>query len=902
MAMVLPLPLPESLVTERRLIAKSDFQHKHHGVAFGPDGGGYVHSDMFYNYRRYDQGEGDISATIVTLLSPDFSIKRQVWLEDLHRELTHAPKPSNPTEEEFVFNNDIAPLAVTERGEVAFTTARNRTFVYDADVAKRVARFDPLRGEPQGFSDVVCVPRGLIVVRGRDAIHVADELVSAGGPPTATLIGTASALNGIGLRSYFGRFVALDRERVLVAQFVARARSGWIDPAAFSYTVIGPDGIAGRLPLGAADSPYGKTWSHDDSYVAHRRLGGWLVRSENALHVFDRDGARALRVGLGEDERFAAVVPLTLTSVGPNGELIMIGKKHHVLVVSDPVDAIGSLEAVLAEVGAVYASEVARLKKAVPFSGGRWFGFEAKTPRAAAKPVKKKPAKQQAPVVVEPEPQPVARTPAEAVSLAPHDVDTLSVYADSLSATDPVLGEYINTSIRLHRMAPDDPVREEVATRVRVLFDANEARWMRAWNAPNELLERGRYEQFCGLPSAVALDGIPPALDALDAQLTGLPIQTFQIGGISTRDLKKLDGLAVLHRITRLLVSSERKHKLAKPALAWLAAQSLSNVKSLHCFSVAMTGTALCDVLDTMPQLEGLRIMSGELSNEGLEAIANHPIAARLERLQLSFNPLGSAAPAQLAKFPRLVELDLGRCDLGDDIAALPPLELAVTKLEADDNPRLGQTGLRWLVSAMPRLRELHLPRTLAPDAMPALAPIAPQLEAIDASWMALPSKVALVETVVSRAPALRRLDLSGDGGGLVRAIVQQAQLETLELGEVTDDDIAALAGAHTLTELSIGSGATDDAIGALARTAKFPLLRQLSIRSRELTEHGILRLLLADWPRFARLELMYAHIRDASVLDRIPDRPFVLRLFKCELTKVQLDHLRRTWRDRLIT
>jgi hypothetical protein len=59
---VLPIPLPQSLVDERRLVAKNDFAHTHHTVAFGPDGRGYVHSEIFYNYLRYKQGDGASSA------------------------------------------------------------------------------------------------------------------------------------------------------------------------------------------------------------------------------------------------------------------------------------------------------------------------------------------------------------------------------------------------------------------------------------------------------------------------------------------------------------------------------------------------------------------------------------------------------------------------------------------------------------------------------------------------------------------------------------------------------------------------------------------------------------------------------------------------------------------------
>jgi hypothetical protein len=80
MPFVLPIPLPEFLVSERRVIPKHDFMHRHLTVAFGPDGRGYVHSELFYNYKRYDQGQGDISAQLVTLLAPEFSITGQLWL------------------------------------------------------------------------------------------------------------------------------------------------------------------------------------------------------------------------------------------------------------------------------------------------------------------------------------------------------------------------------------------------------------------------------------------------------------------------------------------------------------------------------------------------------------------------------------------------------------------------------------------------------------------------------------------------------------------------------------------------------------------------------------------------------------------------------------------------------
>lgn len=901
MAFVLPLPLPESLVSERRVVPKHDFLHRHYTVAFGPDGRGYVHSELFYNYRRYDQGEGGVEAQLVTLLSRNFSISGQVWLEALHHEMTHEPNAKGG----YVFDNDLAPLAVTAHGEVVFSTQQNRMFVYDADVKQRLARFDPLRGEPAGFSDLVPVPGGLVVVRSKEQVSVAlDPPPLRDGLPGLREVASVTALIGeLATHGYRGRFAALDSDRILVTSFERRGRSGWINSAAFDYVVLAGDGRkVGRFALGAGDTPYGKVGAHDESIVTHHGLGAWLVRSDAALHAFNRDAKRLLRIGLDKSGRFAAIAPLRLIGVAPTGEVLLVHEKHHLLVVTDPVMELSGLEAVLADAGAVYASELSRLKKVVPFANGRWFGFETETPRALAKPGKKaavsRKPKLPAPVARPPE---VAKNPAQQVSLAPQDVTALLAYAKSLTSSDADLAEYIELGVALERLAEADPEREPKARLARSLFFRNAARWLARWNQPVALFDR-QSPKFCGLPCGVALSALPRRLSSLDDQLSGLPIQSLSISGMSASDIHGLAGLATLRRITALEVQGSSKRRLGKTLLAWVAEQSLSNLRQLRLTGVATTGAGLCAVVATTPQLDGLTICDGELSKEGLDELATSASAARLEDLSLRYTAMGSAAATIFGRFPKLRKLNIQALDIGDDVAESAPPRMTATDVDFADNPRFGADAMAWFVRALPDLRKLRLPGTLPSQAFPALLPLAPQLDSLDCSWLKRPARQALVKTVLPKAAALRRLILTGsDGEGLGARIIDQTELHELDLGDVKDADVAACARATSLRVLRLGDGASDESLGSLVSSAQFPDLRMLHVHSHALTEKGLCSVLDAPWPKLERIELMYAQIRDASIVAAPSGRDLVLRLFLCKVPKKQLEKLRQDWGERLI-
>jgi hypothetical protein len=65
------------------------------------------------------------------------------------------------------------------------------------------------------------------------------------------------------------------------------SRGGFLDHGAFRFVILdGQGAVVAQLPLGEADSPH-----KGGNYlcVPHRRLDGFITRSENALHLFDRD-------------------------------------------------------------------------------------------------------------------------------------------------------------------------------------------------------------------------------------------------------------------------------------------------------------------------------------------------------------------------------------------------------------------------------------------------------------------------------------------------------------------------------------------------------------------------------------------------------------------------------------
>ena len=67
MTYVLPVPLPQSLVDEHQLVPGNDFGYQHVALRWNGEGRGYIHSEVFYNFYRYNR---DFRALIVTVLSP----------------------------------------------------------------------------------------------------------------------------------------------------------------------------------------------------------------------------------------------------------------------------------------------------------------------------------------------------------------------------------------------------------------------------------------------------------------------------------------------------------------------------------------------------------------------------------------------------------------------------------------------------------------------------------------------------------------------------------------------------------------------------------------------------------------------------------------------------------------
>src|SRR3954468_2476982 len=160
MTYVLPVPVPKSCIDGHQVVPANDFGFQHIALGWDAAGRGYLHSELFYNYYRYDQSDDrELRAVIVTMLSPAFSIERQHVLPEVMHDLTHS------ADGDYLFNSSITPMAVTRSGEVAFTNSKNHTLIFDPTFAHRLA---DLR---DGASDIIpLADGGYVVTRGRDVL------------------------------------------------------------------------------------------------------------------------------------------------------------------------------------------------------------------------------------------------------------------------------------------------------------------------------------------------------------------------------------------------------------------------------------------------------------------------------------------------------------------------------------------------------------------------------------------------------------------------------------------------------------------------------------------------------------------------------------------------------------
>lgn len=914
MTYLLPLPVPEILAKEHGIDPKNDYSYTHDSVGFTLDGRGYVVSEVYYYYGRYQKGdERTFHAYVVTVLDQTFSIERQVVLDDVLFKLTHQPDASGV--EQYLFNNRVS--FGTSAQELVFANSHNVTYVYDGALEQRAA-YDPLRGGSLGVGYAAGRPGGgYLCTRGKHEVMLAKPgLALRDGLPDLEPIGTllepeGSLAKQTGFdpyRGFFHKLAVLDDDRFLASYFVTSGRSGFIDHDSFRYVVFDAAGkVVGTLPLGAADSPYKPTAQPHLHAVGHARLGGWLTRSEYAVHAFDRDGTRLARVAL-QDDKFEGLPELHLFGAAPTGELLLVSRKHSVLVVTNPIARADEIGPAFAEIAAVYKTEHARLKKAAAFSSGRFHSFERVSPRAdpaaasaPKKPAKKKPVAAPAPnAAVAPAVQ-ASKDPEEGMACNPDDLDARAVYGDWLAEQGDRAGDFIVAACRLARTSREDAQRPELARRVDSIWIEAKDAWNKRFNTPEPLFD-DHTERTGGLPEAVRLKALPRDPKNLDAQLARLPLRSIAFCGLGYADLLKASNLRSLKRITTLEIVGDSKTKLGKNVVEWLAGLQLGQLRRLYFYRVTLTGRDATALLATLPALEELKLSRCDVTPEVLLEIGRAPAADKLRVLELRYNPLGSAGLAHLSRFPAIQRLDLYEADIGDDVSQLESVpHTGVASLDLSNNERLKAKGLAWMARTFPKVTELDLPKSIDAAGVDALMPLAAGLVRLGASSTELPARKRIVSTLLPVAKGLRGLDFGiGPNEKLVTKILAADSVESLDLGDCEPEDRQAIvrsAGSRRLRHLDLDE-LDDETAAAFASSENLRGLETLRITSRALGHDGIRALLTL--PSLRKLSVLYSKIRNADLAPaaRIPELNLVLQ--SCDLTPAVKKSLQATWQHRL--
>lgn len=907
MTYVLPLPLPASLVAEQRIIPKNDFSHAHLGVSFSADGRAFVTSDLFYNYTRYNAGDGDYRALLVTELSPSFDLTRVVVLSELAHRLTHVVRDGVA---HYDFGSDLRAAVALPDGALVFGNAKDRTVVLDPTLGRELLRMDPLEGGARGVSDLAPLPSGaLFALRARNELCVgvtAQDLVATVGAlrPVATALGEGSLAAASGFaayRAYVGDLSALDDDRAVLSFFSVMSRGGYLDRSAFRYLVVDREGkTVAALPLGEADSPYLGRGEGTFACVAHRKSRSLITRSEHALHVFDRDGAPRLRFPIKDDESHAALRPLHLFGAAPGGELLFVHRKHHTLVVTDPFDDARALPEALEHVAASYKSALARLKKAVPVEGGRFLGFEARSTPATAVPAKApKPKKVAAPSPSEPVPAAPAQpagSPEEAVAFAPTDAAVAAVYADWLGQRGDTLGEYLSTALALEALAPETD-RAELERAMARQWQAHGRGWLARWNTPIAIVSESTPRTF-GLPNHAKVAEVPSSVERLDEQLGRLPLRSLRLEDLGSRDVAKVLTGITPRGLGSLSISGDSKHKLTGVAIKPLLAQVWPALRSLTLSRVELSARDARALLEQQTELSVFGLFQCGITSDKVAELGASPAATRLRELWLSSNPLGSEVLRHLGAFAALTRLSLASTGLTDTLPADLSAELSVEALDLGSNAAAGEV-VAWLVDHAPRLRELTLPTQLRPLAIDAIRRAAPRLERVEMSYANPESRRDLLTRALADAQSLTRLDMGGgDGGGLLARAIALPSLVELTLGGVEDADVVELAarGHGRIESLRLEGPVSDRAARTLGASSKLPALKSLTVSSRALTASGV-----ASLVGLAREELgaWYATIDDALPLLDAPLHGR-LTLLHCNMTRAARSKLEARWGGRL--
>jgi hypothetical protein len=641
-----------------------------------------------------------------------------------------------------------------------------------------------------------------------------------------------------------------------------------------SYRVLDATGAdVGALPLWSEDDPTLPRRYPHTRCLGHPQLDGWVMRTDGAFYVFDRDGKRVvLRLGMAEDPRYKPLAPFLLFGVGQAGEFVLLRPDHHTLLVSEPIAQPQDVEPALIAMAQTYAKSFAQAKKTVGWSGR---AFVAKgtpipavaPPSAEAKPKKTRGSKEAAPPAQEaasaaPEQSPA--TALEALCQRPGDRDLLARLAAELTAKGDPHGRYIDVVCRLERLDLDDPARPALTNQRVSLENQHLAGWLARWNTPHDLFRPG--DMVGGVLNGVFLDKLPKDVDGLGAQLAKLPIAELYLSSLKMRDLEAVFPMPTFRCVTTLSISGTPSTKLGRNLVTRLAASVPPRLQDLALRGVAAPGTDLRALLDRATALRSLLLAQCDVDAVKLGEMAESPTAARIQVLDLEGNPL-CALPA-LHRWAALRELNLVGCSIDDGVASEEVAEQGLEVLNLGGCDTLGSRGMGWFSSTFPRLTSLVLPRRLGADAIASLRPLQGTLEKLEAELLSADTIEGLVSDFLPGASCLRELGLGTVSGVLLSGALSACSLRFLDLrGNTTDETLEVLAsheGAAGLTRLHLAGSFTDSGLDALGRSQQLGRVRDMQLHTDACTEEGVRRLLSGRaLASLRRLRLLTSKIAD---------------------------------------
>ena len=308
------------------------------------------------------------------------------------------------------------------------------------------------------------------------------------------------------------------------------------------------------------------------------------------------------------------------------------------------------------------------------------------------------------------------------------------VYADWLDENgQPDRAEFIRTQIELANLPPNDPRREVLMARERVLLRDHRERWgMEAFRGQSQVFRRGFVEEV-----NVSAEWLVSRPDSLLA--SGLVRHLRAVGATQFTDrLARLPGLARLHTLdltnTSFGVPAQVRNFFSVARLNSLRALILRNTNFWE-------GDELNALADTpvAPRLRALDVSGNRLSDAGAQVLASRPEFGGLESLTFradGFEPYscvhahGAAALADSTTLTRLKSLDLSDHFIGDAgvrALALGPTAHRLERLGVENNEigEVGDSGILAVVESprLGNLKELRLGgNLLGPLAAGALA------------------------------------------------------------------------------------------------------------------------------------------------------------------------------------